>query len=78
MNKLKLNLDELRVETFAAEAPARRARGTVHGHATEDGAFTCAAMFTCEPMSGCQNTVNRCPASYYPTCFPRCQTGMDC
>jgi hypothetical protein len=47
MNKLKLNLDTLQVETFATAAVDGAERGTVHGHYSQRG--TCdARAATCQ------------------------------
>jgi hypothetical protein len=45
MRKLKLNLEDLSVETFAAAGPEREGQGTVFAQQT--GAATCA---TCVPF----------------------------
>jgi hypothetical protein len=56
MNKMKLNLDGLQVETFETAAADGTERGTVHGHWSQPGtcdarAATCQYGGTCGP--GC-------------------------
>lgn len=74
MKKVKLNLDDLRVESFATTPPASSGRGTVFGQATEPQ--TCGAGATCyqtctEVGVTCVNpcTGNTCGASCGGTCF---------
>jgi len=67
MNKIRLALDGLRVETFETEPAEGMGRGTVHGHWSQPG--TCDAR-----VATCQ---------YGGTCGPGCATrktctGIDC
>jgi hypothetical protein len=41
MKKLSLDLDKLEVDSFNTIADAGEKRGTVRGHATEYGAYSC-------------------------------------
>jgi hypothetical protein len=66
MNKIKLNLERLQVETFETDAANGTDRGTVHGHwsqlGTCDGrAATCQYGGTCGP--GCET--RNCSGSIY-------------
>jgi hypothetical protein len=59
MNKLKLDLDGLSVETFDTAAEIHEERGTVHGHWSRVGTCdarvgTCQYGATCGP--GCPGT----------------------
>jgi len=50
MNKLKLNLDRLQVETFEPASASEAERGTVHGHWSQRG--TCdGRAATCQVAS---------------------------
>lgn len=67
MNKIKLNLDRLQVESFATDADGGGERGTVHGHWSQLGT--------------CDGRVATC--QYGGTCGPGCATrrtctGIDC
>jgi hypothetical protein len=54
MNKIKLDLDRLRVETFETAAADRPERGTVHGHWSQVG--TCdGRVGTCQYGGTCGN-----------------------
>lgn len=57
MRKVKLDLDELRVETFAAGVPEMD-KGTVEAHATGGGQVTCwnTCPNTCSHEIACHNT----------------------
>jgi hypothetical protein len=76
MKKLKLSLEELRVESFATGA-ATRAEGTVHGHAPQTRnqntcQATCAAtcLFSCEGT--CQYTCKCVFTEPVQTCGEPC------
>lgn len=62
MKKIKLDLERLSIETFAPEADATGADGTVHGHWSQMG--TCDAR-----VATCQ---------YGGTCGPGCATVKNC
>jgi hypothetical protein len=72
MHKLKLDLDQLNVESFDTDAPGITRRGTVRAHSQictpTAGEYTC--VNTCET---CDNTCGSCGA----TCFAGC-TGYSC
>jgi hypothetical protein len=66
MNKIKLQLDTLHVETFETAAANRADRGTVHGHWSQVGTCdgrvaTCQYGGTCGPGCG---TVKTCTGTY--------------
>ena len=63
--KLRLRLDDLRVETFAPAAPARQ-RGTVRANEA-----TC--LETCA-QSGCLSGPDGCPQTWDDTCGMTCDT----
>lgn len=58
MRKVKLDLDELRVESFAAGFPEPVAKGTVQAHATQPNQATCwnTCPYTCSHEIACFNT----------------------
>jgi|GEM_PF-2664725 len=58
MKKVRLDLDELQVETFAAGLPDELAGGTVEGRATGAGQATCwnTCPNTCSHEIACHNT----------------------
>jgi hypothetical protein len=60
MNKIRLNLDRLHVDSFETAAADEDARGTVHGHWSQQGtcdgrAATCQAGGTCGNGCGTRN-----------------------
>jgi hypothetical protein len=73
MKKLKLDVDELAVESFDAESAAERPRGTVDAH--EDTEFLCGTnLHSCGwseidcYTEGCRTDWNTCGA--YGSCCP--------
>ncbi len=52
MAKLKLSLENLAVESFAAEKPAADARGTVHG---QDSFYETWEDYSCQYVETCGN-----------------------
>jgi hypothetical protein len=84
MKKLKLELAQLHVESFAPVPEPAAKEGTVAAHEFTEATcnqFTCAQTcdpnaFTCNGAYTCYGP--RCPASQYPTCYPVCQTGDIC
>ena len=64
--KLRLKLDDLRVETFAPDAPPARKRGTVRANEA-----TC--LETCA-QSGCLSGPDGCPHTWDDTCGMTCDT----
>lgn len=64
--KLRLSLDDLRVETFPTAAEAARERGTVRAHEA-----TC--LETCA-QSGCLSGPDGCPQTWDDTCGMTCDT----
>jgi hypothetical protein len=68
MRKLRLNLDELQVSTFATDA-AGLADGTVHGHQTEpdSGTVPCTGTHCTYPVQLCHpRNVDQEPADGKP------------
>ncbi len=53
MKKLKLDLDRIQVESFAAEA-AERVQGTVQAHSA-DPRFGCETAETCRSCRACED-----------------------
>ena len=71
MGKLKLDVTELRVESFGTQLPPR-VRGTVRGRSGEcAGDCGCTSVETCEV-----SCVASCGA--YHTCIPECETETCC
>ncbi|HEU0301843.1 MAG TPA: hypothetical protein VFR37_20480 [Longimicrobium sp.] len=62
--KLKLELDDLRVDTFDTAADEGSERGTVHGHDTRPGVQCATGPNTC--YYSCEET---CPLSCNPSCI---------
>ena len=76
MNKLRLNVDSLRVESFVPAPLLAAPRGTVHLHQSGPeepqtivatcecpptaGQNTCAGVFTCDWSCGCPGTAATC------------------
>jgi hypothetical protein len=81
MKKLKLDIDQLRVDSFGADA-GEEGRGTVRGHDFTELAtcnfrhWTCG--ITCNGGSACGGDTSNCPNTYVQTCFPVCTTGDAC
>jgi hypothetical protein len=76
MNKLKLNLDQLTVESFNTDASGIARRGTVQAHSdfcvrTDNCVLTWGEL-TCGDT--CDNTCNTCGAS----CGGGCGSGYSC
>lgn len=75
MKKLRLELDELRVDTFATTPMAGDEKGTVHGHVT----WTCETLpfedtdTTCPPPTARATCANSCYGSCYGSCNASCQ-----
>jgi hypothetical protein len=77
MNKLKLDLDQLTVESFNTDASGIARRGTVRAHSE----FFCLPTHLCAPTYGeftcgdtCDNTCHTCGAS----CGGGCGSGYSC
>jgi hypothetical protein len=66
MEKLRLDIDALQVESFDA-TPRRRAAGTVVGH--EDAEITFTTIFTITPY-----ITNGCTEAQNETCYYDCTT----
>lgn len=62
--KLKLELDDLRVDTFETAPDDGGERGTVHGHDTQPGQQCATGQPTC--YGSCEET---CPLSCNPSCI---------
>ena len=92
MKKLKLDLEDLAVESFATTPEAGRDGGTVFGQqctcytqCTCPGCPTCAGYGTCDAScngtcaASCNGTCGAtCDGSCYGTCDYACQTGDTC
>jgi hypothetical protein len=82
--KLRLEMDELKVESFELDA-ARTRRGTVHGQLTAYYEFcypedTWQASCTCEPTCNdqtCYNCSAACASAQCASGRPRCATATD-
>jgi hypothetical protein len=71
MNKLKLDLDQLSVETFDTITPAGAQRGTVEAH----GPTLLNTCPTCDPScASCVSCYNTCDNSCGPSCYGTCET----
>jgi hypothetical protein len=68
MNKLKLDLDQLTVESFNTDASGIARRGTVRAHSD-----LCAATFL--PQITCGDTCDTCNNTCYNTCAASCGGG---
>jgi hypothetical protein len=62
--KLKLELDDVRVDTFETAADDGGERGTVRGHDTQPGGQCATGHPTCH--ASCEET---CPLSCNPSCI---------
>jgi hypothetical protein len=65
--KVRLELDALRVVTFAPAAIEEAERGTVHGREQLSGGATCLGQLTCGCACSATNGVAVCK-----TCGPSC------
>lgn len=81
MNKMKLELEALVVESFDT-GEAKGARGTVHAHATlrctnycDTENFTCDGAATCAGEYTCDRAVNTCMLSCGACTTERCGGG---
>ena len=77
MRKLKLDIDELKVESFAASAGSTET-GTVHAHLPtgEDPDFT---VMLCGTNDTCIGPTYCCPPSWMATrCDVTCEVSMHC
>ena len=63
--KLRLNIDELRVETFTTDE-ATDGRGTVRGHEGSQPHNCFSGEWSCIPEASCGET---CPLSCNPSCL---------
>ena len=90
MKKLRLELDELRVDTFATTSKADRDKGTVRGHNSwngqcetlpyEDSIDLCPPPYTAAAtcVNSCYGTCgNTCAASCQGSCYNTCP-GVTC
>jgi hypothetical protein len=72
MNKLKLNVDALRVESFGTDG-AEAVRGTVGGH--NEPAFTASCDGSC--VNTCVSCVNTCLNTCQNSCNGSCVSCWD-
>lgn len=63
--KIKMDIDELHVETFAAEKDGDGERGSVHAH---DTAGSCHPLESCHDTCGLTCTQDTCGLTCYETC----------
>lgn len=77
MKKLKLNLEELKVESFDTSSSIGKSKNTVRGYATGDSNSTCNTSVCDEPcnFTDCLND-NTCIATCANTCGVTC--GHSC
>lgn len=76
MRKLKLQVEELVVDSFEAVGNRRRAAGTVRGHESIDPTgddWTCQANISC--AYGCSNN---CAYTHYDTCEGQTCNSPNC
>ncbi|HEU4456165.1 MAG TPA: hypothetical protein VFR81_24065 [Longimicrobium sp.] len=81
MNKLRLGLDQLRVESFPTEEKkAGEGKGTVRGMAfTEVGRPGCDGGWTAADQDTCNAAVYTCPeCASPPQTFDLCEFTADC
>jgi hypothetical protein len=71
MRKLRLELDSVAVESFAAGAGAGGLRGTLHAHAASGTA--CDVTYNGCPTQYCATVPVTCPTDFAPAC-----TGTTC
>lgn len=69
MNKLRLSLEDIAVESFVT-LPQRASRGTVAGHDVSD--TTCQQIICDCPTNGYEHTCNTCGNSCNGTCEASC------
>ena len=83
MKKLKLNLDELKIESFETSVQKPNNKGTIIGNTleTDDAPTcyntyqytcpeTCAGAYTCDAKNTCQVTCGNCETYEGDTCSP--------
>lgn len=68
--RLKLNLEDLKVESFAAGRPIADPRGTVLGQMTIHGEESCGHTNCWNSTDSCANTCEGpgCVSGYHPIC----------
>ena len=64
--KLKLKMEELRVETFATDPTTTDDRGTVRANAATPPGNCFSGVWSCIPEASCGET---CPLSCSPSCL---------
>ncbi len=76
--KLRLAMDDLRVETFET-AGGTQGRGTVHAHGNPDSATAIGRHFGCACGTLPENTCGSCADTFAVTCppDPACGTGYE-
>ncbi|HEX8697114.1 MAG TPA: hypothetical protein VF746_32140 [Longimicrobium sp.] len=76
MSKIRLDVDALRVDSFAVEPGDEAARGTVDGYDTGASCLACPSNpYTCDET--CPESCG-CPTFQFPTCAtgcPECEPG---
>lgn len=88
MRKLKLEIDTLKVESFAADPHAPPRAGTVRGHVAagtpvttdDDEPWYRSWWYSCEPRyteGTCMGPSYCCPPTWEPTCNPSCDASCE-
>lgn len=73
MKKMKLELENLQVDSFETVAPADGTRGTVHGHAT----LVCTDQYSCDSNGG-SGLDDSCGATCGGPCGPQTYVMHGC
>jgi hypothetical protein len=75
MKKLRLNLDQLAVETFDVTFTAAQTGGTVRGHVSWPAPATCVNT-DCE-QNTCAETCRTCPDTCFYSCGGTCENSCE-
>ncbi|HEX8692467.1 MAG TPA: hypothetical protein VF746_08620 [Longimicrobium sp.] len=76
MRKLKLDVEELKVDSFEVAEDEKAPRGTVRGHAQYTDYRVCDTAVDCSWNSCPSNCVSACAVTCYDTCEATCE--MSC
>lgn len=74
MKKLRLELDELQIESFGTDADEAESRGTVAGQNEPPVTQSCGG--TC--VNTCNSCVNTCLNTCQASCYATCSTCVTC
>lgn len=77
MRKLKLDIDELKVESFSVTDPAAGS-GTVHGRYEEEPVFVESADQCANTVGTCVGPTYCCPPTWKATCPYSCYPTGEC